>query len=145
MRRVLEILDVEKVEYDKAAVAAVIQKYFPDWRRVLNEIQKYSVTGKIDSGILADLREASIKDLVPMLKDKQFTEIRKWVAENSDQDQNAIYRRLYDRASEFMKPNSVPLLVLTIAKYSYQGSFVADPEINMMACFTEIMMQCEFV
>jgi DNA polymerase III delta prime subunit len=145
MRRVIEILEIEKIEYDKAAIAAVIQKHFPDWRRVLNEIQKYSVTGKIDSGILADLREASIKDLVPLMKEKQFTEIRKWVAENSDQDQNSIYRRLYERASEYMKPNTVPLLVLTIAKYSYQGAFVSDPEINMMACFTEIMMQCEFI
>jgi DNA polymerase III delta prime subunit len=145
MRRVIEILETEKVEYDKMAVAAVIQKYFPDWRRALNVIQKYSASGKIDAGIMGDLREASIKDLVPMLKEKQFTETRKWVAENSDQDQNAIYRRLYDQSSAIMKPNSVPLLVLTIAKYSYQGAFVADPEINMMACFTEIMMQCEFV
>lgn len=145
MRRALEILDAEGVKYDKAAVAAVVQKYFPDWRRALNELQRYSTTGSIDAGILTDLKETSIKDLVPLFKDKQFTEIRKWVAENADQDQNAIYRRLYDRASEIMKPSSVPLLVLTIAKYSYQGAFAADPEINMMACFTEIMMQCEFV
>lgn len=145
MRRALEILEIEKVEYDKMAVAAVIQKYFPDWRRALNELQRYSATGKIDAGILTDLKEASIKDLVPLLKEKQFTEIRKWVAENSDQDQNAIYRKLYDRAVDFMKPSTIPLLVLTIAKYSYQGAFAADPEINMMACFTEIMLQCEFV
>lgn len=145
MRRALEILTAENVQYDKAAVAAVIQKYFPDWRRALNELQRYSATGKIDAGILTDLREASIKDLVPMLKEKQFTDIRRWVAENSDQDQNAIYRKLYDQSSEIMKPASVPLLVLTIAKYAYQGAFAADPEINMMACFTEIMLQCEFV
>jgi DNA polymerase III delta prime subunit len=144
MRRAVEILTAESVEFDKAAVAAVVQKYFPDWRRALNELQRYSVTGKIDSGILADLKESTIKDLIPLLKDKQFTEIRKWVAENSDQDQNAIYRKLYDRASEILKPNSVPLLVLAIAKYSYQGAFAADPEINMMACFTEIMLECEF-
>jgi DNA polymerase III delta prime subunit len=145
MRRTLEILDLEKVEYDKMAVAAVIQKYFPDWRRALNELQRYATSGKIDAGILTDLKEASIKDLIPMLKEKEFTNIRKWVAENSDQDQNAIFRKLYDQSAVIMKPNSVPLLVLTIAKYEYQGAFAADPEINMMACFTEIMMQCEFV
>lgn len=145
MRRSLEILDAENVKYDKAVVAAVVQKYFPDWRRALNELQRYSTTGSIDSGILTDLRETSIKDLIPLFKNKQFTEIRKWVAENSDQDQNAIYRKLYDQSSSIMKPNSIPILVLTIAKYSYQGTFAADPEITMMACFTEIMIECEFL
>lgn len=145
MKRTCDILTTENVEFDKSAVAAVIQKYFPDWRRALNEIQRYSVTGKIDTGILTDLKEATIKDLVPLLKDKKFTDTRKWVAENSDQDQTGVYRKLYEQASQFMKPNSVPILVLTIAKYSYQGAFVADQEINMMACFTEIMMNCEFV
>jgi len=144
MRRALEILDAEKVEYDKAAVAMVVQKYFPDWRRALNELQRYSTSGRIDAGVLSDMRDTSVKDLIPLLREKKFTDIRKWVAENSDQDQNAIFRGLYDRATDALKPNSVPLLVLTIAKYSYQGAFAADPEINMMACFTEIMLECEF-
>jgi len=144
MRRALEILDAEKIEYDKAAVAMVVQKYFPDWRRALNELQRYSTTGRIDAGALSDMRDTSVKDLIPLLREKKFTDIRKWVAENSDQDQNAIFRGLYDRATDALKPNSVPLLVLTIAKYSYQGAFAADPEINMMACFTEIMLECEF-
>lgn len=144
MRRTMEILAKENVEYDKAAVAAVIQKYFPDWRRALNVLQRYSATGKIDAGIITDMDEVTVKNLVTFLKNKQFTDIRKWVAENADQDQNAVFRKLYDISSEVMKGNSVPALVLIVSKYMYQGAFAADPEINMMACFTEIMMECEF-
>ena len=109
-----------------------------------SDLQRYSSTGKIDSGILADLRETSIADLVQLMRDKNYTGMRKWVAENIDQDQNAIYRKLYDQASQFLKPQTVPLLVLTVAKYSYQAAFAADPEITMMACLTEIMINCEF-
>ena len=144
MKRALDILQREGIEFDKAVVATLVQKHFPDWRRVLNELQRYSSTGKIDSGILADLRETSIADLVQLMRDKNYTGMRKWVAENIDQDQNAIYRKLYDQASQFLKPQTVPLLVLAIAKYSYQAAFAADPEITMMACLTEIMINCEF-
>lgn len=144
MKRALDILERESVEFDKTVVATLIQKHFPDWRRVLNELQRYSSTGKIDSGILADLRETSIADLVQLMRDKNYTGMRKWVAENIDQDQNVIYRKLYDQASQFLKPQTVPLLVLSIAKYSYQAAFAADPEITMMACLTEIMINCEF-
>ena len=144
MKRAIDILQQEKVEFDKAVVAALVQKYFPDWRRVLNEMQRYSTTGKIDSGILSSLQDLSIKELVDMMRDKNYTGMRKWVAENVDLDQSVIYRKLYDTCSEFLKPQTVPLLVLTIAKYSYQAAFSADPEITMMACLTEIMMQVEF-
>ena len=144
MKRALDVLQREGIEFDKAVVATLIQKHFPDWRRVLNELQRYSSTGKIDSGILADLRETSIADLVQLMRDKNYTGMRKWVAENIDQDQNAIYRKLYDQSSQFLKPQTVPLLVMAIAKYSYQAAFAADPEITMMACLTEIMINCEF-
>ncbi len=144
MRRAIDILEKENIESDKAVVASVVQKHFPDWRRVLNELQRYSSTGKIDSGILTDMQEVSIADLVEMMKSKNYTGIRKWVAENIDQDQNAIYRKLYDQSAQFLKPQTVPILVLTIAKYSYQSAFAADPEITMMACITEIMINTEF-
>ena len=144
MRRAIDILDKENIQSDKAVVAAVVQKHFPDWRRALNELQRYSATGKIDSGMLVDMQEVSIADLVEMMKTKNFTGIRHWVAENIDHDQNTIYRKLYDQSSQFLKPQTVPILVLTIAKYSYQAAFAADPEITMMACITEIMINTEF-
>lgn len=144
MRRAIDILEKEHIDSDKSVVASVVQKHFPDWRRVLNELQRYASTGKIDSGILTDMQEVSIADLVDMMKTKKYTEIRKWVAENIDQDQNVIYRKLYDQSSQFLKPQTVPILVLTIAKYSYQSAFAADPEITMMACITEIMINTEF-
>ena len=144
MKRAIDILAAENITFDKGVVASLIQKYFPDWRRVLNEMQRYSVTGSIDSGILSDLQSVSVKELIDMMKDKNYTGMRKWVAENVDADQNVIYRKLYDAASEFLKPQTVPLLVLAIAKYSYQAAFSADPEITMMACLTEIMINCEF-
>jgi len=144
MKRVLGILATENISSDKAVVAEVIQKHFPDWRRVLNELQRYAATGSIDSGILANVQEISIKELVELLRDKNFTEIRKWVANNIDLDQNEIYRKIYDQASNFLTPTSVAQLVLFIAKYQYQAAFSANPEITLVACLTEIMMECEF-
>jgi len=144
MKRVLGILATENIPNDKAVVAEVIQKHFPDWRRVLNELQRYAATGSIDSGILANIQEISIKELVELLRDKNFTEIRKWVANNIDLDQNEIYRKIYDQASNFLTPTSVAQLVLFIAKYQYQAAFSANPEITLVACLTEIMMECEF-
>jgi DNA polymerase III delta prime subunit len=144
MKRVLGILATENIPSDKAVVAEVIQKHFPDWRRVLNELQRYAATGSIDSGILANVQEISIKELVELLRDKNFTEIRKWVANNIDLDQNEIYRKIYDQASNFLTPTSVAQLVLFIAKYQYQAAFSANPEITLVACLTEIMMECEF-
>jgi DNA polymerase III delta prime subunit len=144
MKRVGNILEKEGIDYDKAVVAEVIQKHFPDWRRVLNELQRYSATGKIDTGILANVQEISINELVNLIRDKNFTEIRKWVANNIDQDQNELFRKIYDQSSEFLTPISVAQLVLIIAKYQYQAAFAANAEINLVACLTEIMMHCEF-
>ena len=145
MKRVMWILEAENVEYDKAAVAAVIKKFYPDWRRVLNELQDYAATGKIDSGILANLSETSIKALMGFLKNKEFTNARKWVGENIDTDSAALFRTLYDTATQYVDKASVPALVLIIGKYQYQDAFVADKEINVMACLTEIMVDCEWL
>lgn len=142
-KRVQDILETESIPASLEVVAEVIQKHFPDWRRVLNELQRYSAVGSIDSGILANIQEISLKELTGMLKDKNFSSIRKWVGENLD-DQDTIFRKLYDTCSEFLTKASVPHLVLILAKYQYQGAFVADPEINMMACLTEMMIELEY-
>lgn len=145
LKRTIAILEKENVDYDKAAVAEVIKKYFPDWRRVLNELQRYSISGKIDSGILANLQETSLKQLVGFMKDRNFTDLRKWAAENVDGDTQALFRALYDSASQYVDKASIPQLVLHLAKYQYQAAFVADQEVNMVACLTEIMVDCKFV
>ena len=145
MKRVAGILDQRGVEYDKAVVAEVIKKHFPDWRRVLNELQRYSATGRIDSGMLANLQEASFKSLIGFLKDRDFTSMRKWVGENIDSDSTAIFRALYDSAYEHMEKNSVPQLVIILAKYQYQAAFVADHEINLVSCLTAFMIECKFL
>ena len=144
MKRVANILETESVGYDKAVVAEVIQKHFPDWRRVLNELQRYAATGKIDTGILANMQTTSIKALVDLMKDKNYSEMRNWVNVNLDTDINDLYRQFYDNAYELMDASSIPVLVLTIAKYQYQGAFAADAQINFMAFLTEIMIQCDF-
>ena len=143
-KRVCGILDGEGVSYDQKAVVEVITKFFPDWRRVLNELQRYSATGKIDSGILVNFSEENLKGLVELLKVKNFTEVRKWVAENNDIDQTVFFRKLYDTASQYLKPNSIPQLVITLAEYQYKAAFVADHEINILACLTEIMAEGDF-
>jgi DNA polymerase III delta prime subunit len=145
MKRVKTILDQERIEYQDGVIAEVITKYFPDWRRVLNELQRYSATGRIDSGILADLKEVSVKQLVGFMKEKDFTSVRKWVGENSDGDQVAVFRTFYDTASTYLTKGSIPQLVIILGKYQYQAAFVADPEINLAACMVEIMVECEFV
>lgn len=143
-KRVCNILDQESVQYDQKAVIEVITKFFPDWRRVLNELQRYSATGKIDSGILVNFSEENLKGLVELLKAKNFTEVRRWVAENNDIDQAVFFRKLYDTASQYLKPNSIPQLVITLADYQYKAAFVADHEINILACLTEIMAEGDF-
>jgi DNA polymerase III delta prime subunit len=145
MKRLCTILDMERVDYDKAVLAELIKKHYPDWRRVINELQRYSATGKIDSGLLANITESSYKDLVRFLKEKDFTNTRKWVAENIDTDATAIFRTLYDTASQYISKNTVPTLVLILAKYQYQAAFVADHEINLMACLTEMMIELEYL
>ena len=143
-KRVEWILDQEGITYDKEVVAAVITKHFPDNRRILNELQRYSVSGSIDKGILGAVADVQLGALVTSLKDKDFASTRKWVTANLDNDPAKIYRKLYDTLYELLKPNSVPQLVLILAKYQYQAAFVADHEINMIACLTEIMVDCEF-
>ena len=145
MKRIKHILDTEKVQYDDGAVAEVISKYFPDWRRVLNELQRYSATGKIDSGILANLGDESFKNLFGYLKAKSFSNTRKWVGENSDIESHVLFRKIYDNAIQYIKPASIPQLVLIIGDYQFKAAFVADPEINTVACLTMIMTECEFV
>ena len=143
-RRIADILSFEHVEFDPKVVAELITKHFPDYRRILNELQRYSVSGKIDSGILVNMSEESFRSLVKLLKEKDFTEVRKWVAKNSDADTTSLFRELYDSAAQTIEPNSIPQLVLILADYQYKAAFVADHELNIMAALTEIMAQCKF-
>jgi DNA polymerase III delta prime subunit len=143
-KRVEWILEQEGIEYDKEVVAAIITKHFPDNRRILNELQRYSVTGRIDKGILGSVSDIQLNDLLKALKEKNFADARKWVTNNLDNDPARIFRKLYDGLYENLKPQSVPQLVLILAKYQYQAAFVADSEINLIACLTEIMVDCEF-
>ena len=143
LQRVCGVLANENIDFDKKVVAEVITNHFPDWRRVLNELQRYSTVGRIDTGILASQGNSSVDDLVGYLKRKSFTEVRKWVAENTDISTAALFRNLYDSASTTMKPHSVAQLVLILADYQYKAAFVADQEINITACMTEIMANCE--
>lgn len=145
MKRVKGILDNEKVQYEDAAIAELISKHFPDWRRVLNELQRYAATGKIDAGILVNIGDESFKNLFQLLKQKAFTQMRKWVGENSDIETTVLFRKIYDAASAYVKPASIPQLVLILGDYQYKAAFVADPEINIVACLTMIMTECEFV
>jgi len=143
-KRLQNILDAEGVEFDQRVLAELINKHFPDWRRVLNECQRYSVGGNIDSGILAAFSDVSVNELVKSLKDKNFTEVRKWVVANLDNDASHLLRRVYDTAYDCLSPATIPAAVLIIAKYQYQCAFVADQEINLLAALTEIMVECEF-
>ena len=142
--RINQILETERVEYDKKVIVQLINKHFPDWRRVLNECQRYSVSGKIDSGILAAFSDVSVEDLVRNLKEKNFPEVRKWCVHNLDNDPTVLFRRIYDSLYESLVPTTIPAAVLVIAKYQYQMAFVADQEINLLAALTEIMVECEF-
>ena len=143
-KRLQNILDEERIRYDPKVLAELINKHFPDWRRVLNECQRYSVSGEIDSGILASFSDVAVNDLIKHLKDKNFSEVRKWVVSNLDNDSSVILRRVYDSLYESLVPASIPAAVLVIAKYQYQSAFVADHEINFLAALTEIMCECEF-
>ena len=143
-QRLQSILDAEKIEYDQKVVAELVSKHFPDFRRVLNEIQRYSTGGKIDTGILASFSDISVNDLTKNLKEKNFPEVRKWVVNNLDNDPGVLLRRIYDALYVSLENASIPAAVLIIAKYQYQIAFVADQEINLLAALTEIMVECEF-
>ena len=142
--RLVNILEQERIEADKKVLAELINKHFPDWRRVLNECQRYSVGGRIDSGILAHFSDVKVNDLIKNLKEKNFAEVRKWCVNNLDNDPSVLLRRIYDSLYSSLVPSTIPAAVLILAKYQYQIAFVADQEINMLACLTEIMVECKF-
>jgi replication factor C small subunit len=143
-KRLSMILDNEKIEADKKVLAELVQKHFPDLRRVLNEVQRYSANGKIDTGILSTFTEVKVDDLVKNLKEKNFPEVRKWIVSNLDNDPNVLLRRAYDALYEVLDGPSIAAAVLIVAKYQYQAAFVADQEINLLAAMTEIMVECNF-
>jgi DNA polymerase III delta prime subunit len=143
-KRATEILEQENVKFVPDAVAQLITKHFPDWRRVLNEMQRYSVSGKIDAGMLVDLNDTNIKTLMTSLKSKDFKSMRQWVVNNIDTEPQAIFRKLYDSMNEYIVPQSIPQVVLILADYQYKNAFVADHELNVVACMTEVMANVEF-
>jgi len=144
MARCKTILDNEQVKYDDKPVAELIMKFAPDWRRVLNELQRYSVNGKIDTGIINNLQDKNFDDLFSHLKNKNFKGMRSWVVNNIDTDASAIFRAIYDRMSDKIAPQSIPQLVLLLADYQYKNAFVADHELNVVACLTEVMSDVQF-
>ena len=143
MKRVATILKNENIEYEQKVVAELILKHFPDWRRVLNELQRYSVTGKIDTGLLANITEVSMQKLLNAIRDKDFNTMRKWVVDHLDNEPAVLYRNFFDHAVEYFSPQSVPQLVVLIGEYQYKSAFVVDQEINMVAFLTEVMASCE--
>ena len=144
MKRLEGILKDEKIEYEKKVLSEQIQKYYPDFRRTINELQRYSVRGKIDSGILFSLSEANTKELVASLKEKRFNDMRKWVVQNLDKEASFLFRTIYDVLYTSLDSKSIPQAILILAGYQYKSAFVADQEINMVACLTEIMARCKF-
>jgi DNA polymerase III delta prime subunit len=143
-KRLVNILKAENVPFDKNVLVEFIKRYSPDWRRIINELQRYSATGAIDSGILTSFQEISIKQLIDDMKDKNITNVRKWAAENTNNDQVSLFRKFYDTAAEYFTPVGVAQLILYIGKYQYQAAFVSDPEINIASFLTEVMVECEF-
>ena len=143
-KRLTTILATEDINYDKDVLAKIVQRYFPDYRRTLNELQRYSTSGNIDAGVLGQIDSVrKLDDLIKALKDKDFGTMRKWVTNNSDIDMSRIFRHIYDGLYEYIKPDTIPAAVVTLAKYQYQAAFVADQELNLVACLTEIMVECE--
>ena len=144
MERVKYILDEEGVPFEEKVIAELIKKHFPDFRRILNELQRYSVAGSIDVGILTQIGEVDTKKLISSMKEKDFTSVRRWVVENVDNDPTQIFRNIYDGMYDYFDGNSIPKVVLILAEYQYKSAFVADAEINLTACLVEIMMECDF-
>ena len=142
--RIVNILNEQNIEYDKRVIAEVINKHFPDWRRILNELQRYSVSGIIDAGMLVNIAEINIKELMHSMKNKEFTNVRKWVVNNLDNDSVRLLRRIYDNLYAYVEGSSIPHVVVVLGEYQYKAAFVADQEINMLACLTEIMARAKF-
>ena len=143
-KRVMDILSKEDIKYEPKAVAEVINKFFPDWRKVLNELQRYSSSGRIDAGILVDISEVNIKELMHFMKEKEFTNVRKWVFNNLDNDPTRLFRSIYNNLYNYMDGSSIPHVVVILGEYQYKAAFVADQEINTLACLTEIMARVKF-
>jgi DNA polymerase III delta prime subunit len=144
MKRCMDILTEEGVGYEKEVLARLIMRYSPDFRRILNELQRYSVAGTIDVGVLATEGDVNVKDLMASMKAKNFANVRSWVVQNLDNDQTRIFRKIYDALSEHLESKSIPAAILIIAEYQYKSGFVVDQEINMTACLVELMMECAF-
>ncbi len=144
LERCSMILNNKGIPFEEAVVAQLISKHFPDFRRIINELQRYSISGSIDAGLLSNVGEIAIKKLVVALKNKEFTDMRKWVAANIDNDPVQVFRKIYDSSYDIMKKETIPQLVLILADYQHKAAFVADQEINLVAALTEIMMECEF-
>ena len=144
LKRINSILEQENIEFELKVVAEVIQKHFPDFRRTLNELQRYAARGKIDTGILAQVSDVKISDLIGYLRDREFTSMKKWVSSNIDNEPQVIMRKIYDNLYTYLLPKSIPEAVLVIGEYQYKATFVMDQEINLVAFLTELMMRCEF-
>jgi len=144
MKRVEFILQSESVEYDKKVLVEVIQRHFPDWRRILNELQRYSISGRIDAGILVDMAEINIKEVMKFMKEKEFTNVRRWVVNNLDMDSVRLFRSIYDNLYTFLDHSTIPHVVVVLAEYQHKAAFTADQEINLLACLTEIMARGKF-
>ena len=143
-KRLTTILTTEGIEYDKTVLAKIVERYFPDYRRTLNELQRYATSGRIDTGVLAQVDNVrKLDELIKALKEKDFGSMRKWIVANSDVDPARILRDVYDGLYEYLKPESIPAAVIILAKYQYQAAFVADQELNLVACLTEMMVECE--
>ena len=143
-KRLWDICDLENIKYDDKVLVELIIKFFPDFRRCLNEVQRYGVSGEIDTGLLATLSEEKLTPLIDMLQDKNWSGMRKWVGQNSDQDFNSLYRKVFNTLEQRLEPSSIPACVLLIADYQYKSAFAMDAEINFTACLTEIMSECKF-
>ena len=144
MARLMSILDDEGIKYNTEVLQELVMKFFPDFRRTINELQRYSVSGSIDVGILSNIGEDSLKELLGHVKAKRFTDMRKWVAQNVDNDPVKLFRKIYDSLYEVLEPQSIPQAVIIIADYSYKSAFVVDQEVNIVACLTELMMECRW-
>lgn len=143
--RCTQILEKEGIEYDKKVLVELITKCFPDFRKLLNELQRYSASGRIDSGILVNISDETYKELFKSLKDKNFKEVRSWVGKNSDVDSSVLFRKLYDKSDELLSPESVPQLIIILGEYQHKAAIVVDHEINNIACLTQVMGECKFL
>jgi len=143
-KRIMEICSLENIEYDEKVLVELVIKFFPDFRRCINEVQRYGVSGVIDSGLLATLSEEKLTPLIQTLQNKNWSAMRKWVGQNSDNDFNTLYRKVFDALEQKLEPSSIPAVVLIIADYQHKSAFAMDSEINFVACLTEIMSECKF-